>query len=88
MAAVIRFDVDISKMTKQAGYCTTVVVQNETQTHQQNTEIGLPLYMQLFPCRKSLIHSCAIPQFLEAESLLHVFFSSHFFYFYFGIVKV
>ena len=39
MAAIIRFDLDISKMTVQGGDvgdgCTTVVVQNEIQIHQQ-----------------------------------------------------
>ena len=36
MAAIIRFDLDISKMTVQGGGCTiTVVVQNEIQIHQQ-----------------------------------------------------
>ena len=35
MAAIIRFDLDVSKMTVQDGCCTTVVVQNEIQTHQQ-----------------------------------------------------
>ena len=35
MAAIIRFDLDISKMTEQGGGCTTVVMQNETQIHQQ-----------------------------------------------------
>ena len=28
MAAIIRFDLDVSKMTVQGGCCTTVVVQN------------------------------------------------------------
>ena len=36
MAAIIRFDLVISKMTVQGGGCTTVVVQNEIQIHQQN----------------------------------------------------
>ena len=35
MAAIIRFDLDISKMTVQGGGCTTVVVQNEIQIQQQ-----------------------------------------------------
>ena len=36
MVAIIRFDLDISKMTIQGGGCTTVVVvQNEIQIHQQ-----------------------------------------------------
>ena len=35
MAAIIRFDLDISKMTVQGGGCTTVVMQNEIQIHQQ-----------------------------------------------------
>ena len=35
MAAIVRFDLDISKMTVQGGGCTTVVMQNEIQIHQQ-----------------------------------------------------
>ena len=38
MAAIIRFDLDISKMTVQNGCCATVVVQNELQIHQQKLE--------------------------------------------------
>ena len=29
MAAIIRFDLDISKMSVQGGGCTTIVMQNE-----------------------------------------------------------
>ena len=35
MPAIIRFDLDVLKMTVQGGCCTTVVVQNEIQIHQQ-----------------------------------------------------
>ena len=35
MAAIIRFDLDILKMTVQGGGCTFVVMQNEIQIHQQ-----------------------------------------------------
>ena len=35
MAAIIRFDLDVSKMTVQGGCCTTVVLQNEIKIHQQ-----------------------------------------------------
>ena len=35
MAAINRFDRDISKLTVQAGGCTTVVVQNEIKIHPQ-----------------------------------------------------
>ena len=38
MAAVIRFDLDISKLTVQGGGCTTIVMQNEIQIHQQKGE--------------------------------------------------
>ena len=38
MAAIIRFDLDVSKMT-----ATTAVKLNEVQIHQQKTEKGLPL---------------------------------------------
>ena len=40
MAAIIRFDLDVSKMTVQGGCCTTVVVYKSST----NTEKGLPLY--------------------------------------------
>ena len=47
MAAIIRFDLDISKMTVQGGGCTTVVVQNEIQIHQQkNGNLKAYLYRQ------------------------------------------
>ena len=35
MAAIIRFDLYVSKITVQGGCCTTVVVQNEIQIRQQ-----------------------------------------------------
>ena len=35
MAAIIRLDLDVSKMSQQGGCCTAVVVQNELQIHQQ-----------------------------------------------------
>ena len=35
MAAIIRFDLNILKMTVQGGGCTTVVMQNEIQVHQK-----------------------------------------------------
>ena len=38
MAAIIRFDLHISKMTVHGGGCTTVVMQIEIQIHQQNGE--------------------------------------------------
>ena len=38
MAAIIRFDLDISKMTVQGGGCTTVVMQNEMQIINKNGE--------------------------------------------------
>ena len=44
MAAIFRFDLDVSKMNVQGACCTIVVVQNEIQIHQQKTEKGLPLY--------------------------------------------
>ena len=45
MAAILRFDLDVSKMTVQGGCCTTVVVQNEIQMHQQKRR-KVYLYMQ------------------------------------------
>ena len=35
MVVIIRFDLDVSKMTVQGGCCTNAVVQNEIQIHQQ-----------------------------------------------------
>ena len=35
LAAIIRFDLDVSEMARQGGCCTTVVRQNEIQIHQQ-----------------------------------------------------
>ena len=55
----------------------TIVVQNEIKIHQQKQKRAY-LYRQQFPCRTSLIHSCASLQFLEAESLQHVFFHNCF----------
>ena len=45
MAAILRFDLDVLKMTVQGGCCTTVVVQNEIQIHQQKRRKAY-LYMQ------------------------------------------
>ena len=42
MAAITRFDFDVSKMTVEGGCYKTVVVQNEIQ-NQQKTEKGVPL---------------------------------------------
>ena len=69
MAAIIRFDFDFSKMIRQCGCCTTVVVMRYKFINK--TEKGL-LYIQ-FSCQTSLIHSYTILQFLGAESLLLVF---------------
>ena len=44
MAVIIQFDLGVSKMTRQGGCFTTVVVQNKIQIYQQKTEKGLPLY--------------------------------------------
>ena len=48
IAAIIRFNLDISKITVQDGGCTTVVVQNEIQIHQQKRRKAY-LYRQLLP---------------------------------------
>ena len=50
----------------------TTVVQNEIKIHQQKRKRAY-LYMQQCPCRTSLIQTSASLQFLEAESLQHVF---------------
>ena len=48
MAVIIRFDLDVSKMTRQGGCWTTVVVRNEIMTHlSTKTEKGLRLYRGL-----------------------------------------
>ena len=42
MAAIIRFDLDVSKMTVQGGCCTTVVVQKlDTNTSQKRRKAYL-----------------------------------------------
>ena len=41
MAAIIRFDLDISKMTVQGDGCTTVVVQNGCTTVEVQNEIQI-----------------------------------------------
>ena len=45
MAAIIRFDLDVSKMTVHGGCCTTLIVQNEIQINQQKRR-KVCLYMQ------------------------------------------
>ena len=45
MATIIRFDLDVSEMTVQGGCCTTVVVRNDIQIHQQKGRKAY-LYMQ------------------------------------------
>ena len=35
MAAIIQFDIDVSKLTRQGGCCTAVVVRSEILIHQQ-----------------------------------------------------
>ena len=44
MADINRYDLDVSKMIRQSGCFTTVIVQNEIQIHQQKTEKSLPVY--------------------------------------------
>ena len=75
MAAIIQSDLYASKMTRQDGCFTTVVVQNEIQIHQQKREKGLPKYAIISNAEQALsIPVSAILQFLEAESLQHAFF--------------
>ena len=44
MAAIILFDLDVSKMTVQGGFRTIIVVQNEIQIHQQKRRKAYLLY--------------------------------------------
>ena len=85
MAAIIRFDLDVSKRTRQRGCCKTEVVQNEIQIHQQETEKGLPLYaiisMQNEP-NPFLSHPIVLGSRKFAKCFL-----SHLFYSQFGIEK-
>ena len=68
--------VNVDKYTYQPHG--TIAVQNEIKIHQQKLKRAY-LYMQQFPCRTSLMHSCASLQFLEAE-ILHNYFLSQLFY--------
>ena len=61
-------------MTVQGGCCTTVVVQNDIQIHQQKTEKGLPLYAIISMQNEPNPFLCH-PEVLEAEILEHVFFT-------------
>ena len=58
MAAIIRFDLDILKMAVQGGGCTTVVMHNELQIHQQKRRKAY-LYRQykynLFLCHPAVL---------------------------------
>ena len=55
MAAIFRFDFDVSKMTRQGGCCTTVVVQNEIQIHQQNGE--RPIFPYRILCHPAVLRN-------------------------------
>ena len=58
MAAITRFDLDVSKLTRQCGCCTTLVVQNEIQIHQQKTEKSLYVYAIIDLFHIVFAHAC------------------------------
>ena len=86
MAAIIRFDLDISKMTVQGGGCTTIVMQNEIQIHQQKTEKGLPLEAIISMMNKHNLCLCH-PAVLGSRNFA-ICFLSQLFYSHFDIVKI
>ena len=64
-------------MTVQGGCCTTVVVQNDIQIHQQKKEKGLPLYAIISMQNEPNPFLCH-PEVLEGEIWEHVFFHNCF----------
>ena len=86
MAAIIRFDLDVSKMTVQGGCCTTVVVQNELQIHQKKKEKGLPLYAIISMMNEPNPLLCH-PAVLGSRNFATCFLSQ-LFYSQFDIVKI
>ena len=86
MAAIMRFDLGVSKMTRQDGCCTTVVVQNEVQMHQKKTETGLPLYAIISMQNKPNPFLCH-PAILGSRKLVTCLLS-YLFYSQFGIVEI
>ena len=84
MAAIIRFDLDISKMTVQGGCCTTVVVQIEIQIRQQKQK-GLPLYAIISTMNEPNPFLCN-PTVLGSRNFA-ISFLSQLFYSQFDIVK-
>ena len=83
MAAITRFDFDVSEMTRKCGCCTTFVVPNEIQIHQQKE--GLPLYAMIAMQNKSNPFRC-YPVVLDTRKLATCSFS-HLFHFLFDILK-
>ena len=88
MVVIIRFELDISEMSRQDGCCTTVVVQNEIQIHQQNRD------RPTFICNNLCISNkpnpiLRHPAVLDRRKLARpICFSSHLFYFQFAMVKI
>ena len=90
MAAIIRFDLDISKMTVQGGGCTTVVMQNEIQIHQQKRRKALSIPLQAII---SMMNNHNLDLFLCHPAVLGsrnlaICFHSQLFYSHFDIVKI
>ena len=88
MVVIIRFELDVSEMSRQDGCCTTVVVQNEIQIHQQKrdrpTFICNNFYIKNKP-NPILRH----PAVLDRRKLARpTCFPLHLFYFQFGMVKI
>ena len=85
MTAIIRFDLDDWKMTRQGGCCTTIVVQNEIQIHQQkwrSIPLSAIISMQNEP-NPFICHPAGL-----GSRKFETCFLSHLFYSQFGIVKI
>ena len=84
MAAIIRFDLDVSKMSRQGGCCTTVIVQRYKLINKKKEKV-LPLYSIISMKNESNPFLCD-PAVLGSRKLATGFLS-HLFYSHFSIVK-
>ena len=85
MTAIFRFDLDVSKMTRQYDCCITVVVQNEIQIHQQKRRKAYPFYVIISMQNEPNPFLCH-PVVLGSRKFTTCFLS-HLYYSQFGIVQ-
>ena len=85
MAAIIRFDFDVSKMIRHCGCCTTVVVQNKIQIHQQKR--GKAYFFAIISMQNEPNPFLCHPAVLGSSKFATCFLS-HLFYSQFGIAKI